>query len=212
MFVPCKLHKCTECNKSFSLADILRTHLQTHPGEKPRICIRCEKSFSEATGLRRHIGEGSQVCTIALNATNHSVCLLFWVLTCGLTLEGSHTKYAYSKNTIFLSHEGVKSRWEWAWSTACTREPWSGTEFLWGIEVAASIWTQIWTFFKKSITSLNACAEHNSRFYGGYNWKVDSKLGMEPACKSEVHTVHCTLNWRVQGEYELDWEKQNDHR
>ena len=89
----CSLTVCTECNKPFSIAVILRAHLRTHPGEKPRICARCKKSFSEATDLRRHIGEGSQVCTSALNATNHSVHLLFWVLAWGLTLEGSHTKY-----------------------------------------------------------------------------------------------------------------------
>ena len=32
---------------------------------------------------------------------------------------------------------------------------------------------------------------------------------MEPACQSEVHTAHGTLNWRVQDEYELDWGKQH---
>ena len=47
-------------------------------------------------------------------------------------LELKHIYHnAYSKNTIFLSRKGVKSRWEWAWSAACTREPWSGAELIW---------------------------------------------------------------------------------
>ena len=37
-------------------------------------------------------------------------------------------------------------------------------------------------------------AEHNSRVCAGYNWKGDSKPGIEPAYKSDVYTVHCTLN------------------
>ena len=106
----CSLTVCTECNKPFSLAVILRAHLRTHPGEKPRICARCEKSFSEATDLRRHIGEGSQVCTSALNATNHSVHLLFWVLAWGLTLEGSHTKYIAENFHDFLSFSLLQTK------------------------------------------------------------------------------------------------------
>ena len=29
-------------------------------------------------------------------------------------------------------------------------------------------------------------------FCTGYNWKGDSKLVMDPACKSDVYTVDCT--------------------
>ena len=52
-------------------------------------------------------------------------------------------------------------------------------------------------------------AEHNSRVCAGYNWKGDSKPGIEPAYKSDVHTVHCTLNGMGQDQYELDWGEQH---
>ena len=48
-------HTCHLCPKSFSRADGLRRHIQTHSGEKPHSCQQCTYSCITADNLWQHM-------------------------------------------------------------------------------------------------------------------------------------------------------------
>ncbi|KAI8826145.1 uncharacterized protein EV422DRAFT_155382 [Fimicolochytrium jonesii] len=50
---PHKRYVCPECAKRFTRPSSLRTHLNSHTGEKPFLCV-CGRSFSVLSNLRRH--------------------------------------------------------------------------------------------------------------------------------------------------------------
>ena len=50
-----KLNKCNQCNYASSLAGNLRTHLETHSGEKANKCNQCNYASSQAGNLRTHL-------------------------------------------------------------------------------------------------------------------------------------------------------------
>jgi len=50
---PSKFH-CDECEKSFTRAYNLRSHLRTHTDERPFVCTTCGKSFARQHDRKRH--------------------------------------------------------------------------------------------------------------------------------------------------------------
>ena len=60
-------YSCTQCTKSFTVANSLKIHLRTHSVEKPYPCTQCTKSFSVSSSLkihlRTHSGEKPYPCT-----------------------------------------------------------------------------------------------------------------------------------------------------
>ena len=49
-----KLHKCAQCDESFSQVGDLKRQLTKHTGKKLHKCTQWEKSFSEARLLKTH--------------------------------------------------------------------------------------------------------------------------------------------------------------
>ncbi|KAJ1311417.1 hypothetical protein OPQ81_009907 [Rhizoctonia solani] len=52
-----KKHLCTVCNKKFPRPSTLKTHMNTHTGERPHLCPvkGCGHRFTVSSNLRRHI-------------------------------------------------------------------------------------------------------------------------------------------------------------
>lgn len=75
-------HLCSVCGKSHNSAQALRTHMNTHNGEKSFVCPTCGKAFANKcymnTHIRVHTGERPYVCHLCGKAfprsdslTNH---------------------------------------------------------------------------------------------------------------------------------------------
>ena len=47
-------HQCTVCYKLFFMPYQLRTHMQTHSGDKPHMCHECGRRFSSRSSMRCH--------------------------------------------------------------------------------------------------------------------------------------------------------------
>ena len=48
-------HECGVCEKSFSTASNLQTHMRIHTNEKPYECEACEMKFRQSSNFRRHM-------------------------------------------------------------------------------------------------------------------------------------------------------------
>lgn len=62
-----KTHTCGYCGKRFGRADLLRSHRNTHTGERPYVCDICNKTYPHQSQLRVHkrvhTGERPYSCT-----------------------------------------------------------------------------------------------------------------------------------------------------
>ncbi|XP_075899862.1 uncharacterized protein LOC142899871 isoform X2 [Nelusetta ayraudi] len=62
-----KTHTCGYCGKRFGRADLLRSHKNTHTGERPYVCDICHKTYPHQSQLRVHkrihTGEKPYSCT-----------------------------------------------------------------------------------------------------------------------------------------------------
>ncbi len=47
-------HECDVCEKRFTRADSLKTHMRIHTNERPYECDVCDKAFRESGALTRH--------------------------------------------------------------------------------------------------------------------------------------------------------------
>ena len=66
-------YSCTQCTKSFAVANSLKIHLRTHSVEKPYPCTQCTKSFSVSSSLKIHLRTHSEENLIhAHNVQSHS--------------------------------------------------------------------------------------------------------------------------------------------
>ena len=52
-----KPHKCSYCDKSFTLKGAKTIHERRHTGEKPHKCSSCDKSFARKDYLKKHISK-----------------------------------------------------------------------------------------------------------------------------------------------------------
>ena len=48
-------HECDVCEKRFTRADSLKTHMRIHTNERPYECDVCEKRFTRSSGLKLHM-------------------------------------------------------------------------------------------------------------------------------------------------------------
>ena len=57
-FIQVRNHKCNSCEKAFTQAGALRTHIAlVHEGIKDHQCEKCSKAFASANDLKRHIND-----------------------------------------------------------------------------------------------------------------------------------------------------------
>lgn len=49
-----QLHTCKVCGKNLSSFKRLKSHWNTHTGERPYACDRCNKSFTSSSDLSKH--------------------------------------------------------------------------------------------------------------------------------------------------------------
>ena len=49
------IHICSECEKYFGRADLLKQHMVSHTRERAYICVQCHKSFGPGGSLKTHM-------------------------------------------------------------------------------------------------------------------------------------------------------------
>lgn len=50
-----KMHKCSKCDKKFPRPSGLRTHMNTHTGDRPFGCSFCDRTFTVQSNAKRHL-------------------------------------------------------------------------------------------------------------------------------------------------------------
>ncbi|GIX92913.1 hypothetical protein CDAR_594891 [Caerostris darwini] len=50
-----QVHRCPACSYVAASRSILKTHMNTHTGERPHKCVFCQKSFSQSGNMYRHV-------------------------------------------------------------------------------------------------------------------------------------------------------------
>ena len=107
-----KVHKCKECNKSFSRAEDLKRHLLTHSGVKMHTCSDCNKSFSQTEHLKTHMlihsGEKLHKCHECTKSFNRAGTFSTHLLThSGMKLIAQMCRVQqifWSKRCSYVSH------------------------------------------------------------------------------------------------------------
>ena len=98
-----KMHKCSECQKSFGQAGHLKIHMLTHSTERTYACVQCQRywggTWSPPTVGRKY--------TTVKNAESPLAELVLWKGTCSFTMGRSHTN---AHNAIMRLHAQTISK------------------------------------------------------------------------------------------------------